>query len=82
MAEAVAMFPVGGRRMAEATIFGSYSVDAITNVVVGAGWFSSANEPADVLFGLDLAHRPAARPADVALSRGRLRFPRDDDVLT
>ncbi len=43
MAEAVALFPVGGRRMAEATIFGSYSVDAITNVVVGVGWFSSAN---------------------------------------
>ena len=54
MAEVVAMFPVGERRMAEATIFGSYSVDAITNVVVGTGWFSSANEPADVLLGLDL----------------------------
>jgi len=54
MAEAVVMFPVGGRRMAEATIFGSYSVDAITNVLVGTGWFSSANDPADVLLGLDL----------------------------
>lgn len=54
MAEAVALFPAGGRRMAEATVFGSYSVDAITNVLVGAGWFSSAQAAGDVLLGLDL----------------------------
>lgn len=54
MAEAVALFPAGGRRMAEGTIFGSYSVDAITNVVVGVGWFPSANATADTVVGLDL----------------------------
>ena len=32
----------------------AFHIDAITNVVVGAGWFSSANDPADVLLGLDL----------------------------
>ena len=84
MAEAVALFPVGGRRMAEATIFGSYSVDAITNVVVGVGWFSSANDPAD--FTVVRPRSPASagcacgRPG--ALPRRCLRFPRDDDVLT
>jgi hypothetical protein len=54
MAEAVALFPVGGRRMADASIFGSYSLDAITNVLVGVGWVSDADEAADVLVGLDL----------------------------
>jgi hypothetical protein len=54
VAEAVVLFPAGGRRMAEATMFGSYSVDAITNVVVGVGWLSSAHASADTLIGLDL----------------------------
>ena len=52
-AEAVAVFPSGRRRMAEATVWGSYSVDAITNMVVGAGWFSEGHT-VDVLAGVDL----------------------------
>jgi hypothetical protein len=52
-AEAVAMFPSGRRRTAEATVWGSYSVDAITNMLVGVGWFSEG-QPLDVLAGVDL----------------------------
>ena len=52
-AEAVAVFPSGRRRMAEATVWGSYSVDAITNMLVGAGWFSEG-QALDVLAGVDL----------------------------
>ena len=52
-AEAVAVFPSGRRRMVEATVWGSYSVDAITNVLVGAGWFSEG-QAVDVLAGVDL----------------------------
>jgi hypothetical protein len=52
-AEAVAVFPSGRRRMAEATVWGSYSVDAITNMLVGAGWFSEG-QTLDVLAGVDL----------------------------
>ena len=52
-AEVVAVFPSGRRPMAEATVWGSYSVDAITNVLVGAGWFSEG-QTLDVLTGVDL----------------------------
>lgn len=54
VAEGAALFPAGGRRLAEATVLGSYSIDAITNVVVGTGWFSNARSPMDVLAGVDL----------------------------
>jgi hypothetical protein len=50
-AEAIALFPKGDRPAIEATLWGSYSVDAITNVMLGAGWFSSG---ADVVAGTDL----------------------------
>ena len=53
VAEAVAVFPSGRRRMLEATVWGSYSVDAITNVLVGAGWFSYG-QAVDVMAGVDL----------------------------
>lgn len=53
VAEAVAMFPSGRRRMLEATVWGSYSVDAITNILVGAGWFSYG-QTVDVMAGVDL----------------------------
>jgi hypothetical protein len=56
MAEASVLLPMGtgGHRKAEATILGSYAVDAITNVVVGSGWFSDGRSGQDVLAGLDL----------------------------
>ena len=54
VAEGLVLFPAGQRRFAEATVSGSYTVDAITNVVVGVGWFSNGTPVADVLTGLDL----------------------------
>jgi hypothetical protein len=53
LAEALAVFPIGGRRSFEATMWSSYSVDAITNMVFGAGWFSEG-DAADVAAGVDL----------------------------
>jgi hypothetical protein len=53
VAEAMALFPNGQRRMFEATVWGSYGVDAITNVLLGAGWFSTG-QAADVVAGVDL----------------------------
>lgn len=42
LAEAVVLFPKGRRALLETTVWGSYSVDAITNVMFGFGWFSEA----------------------------------------
>ena len=52
-AEAIALFPARGRTEFEATVWTSYSVDAITNVVLGAGWFSRTGS-ADIVAGVDL----------------------------
>ena len=54
IAEAMALFPVGDRRLGEATIFGSYAVDAVSSVLVGAGWLSNGRSSPDVLAGVDL----------------------------
>ena len=53
MAEALATFPTGERRSVEATMWGSYNLDAITNLLFGAGYYSEG-EPADVAAGVDL----------------------------
>jgi hypothetical protein len=50
--EVVAMF-TAGRPIFEATLWGSYTLDAITNVVVGGGWFSE-HHVADIAAGTDL----------------------------
>lgn len=50
--EASGVFATQRRRAFEATVWSSYSVDAITNVVIGAGWIS--NGRADIAAGLDL----------------------------
>ena len=50
--EFVALLSVG-RPVIEATLWGSYTVDAITNVVIGGGWFSE-RQLADVEAGTDL----------------------------
>lgn len=42
LAEVVALFPSGRRTLVEATLWGSYRLDAITNVVIGYGWFSES----------------------------------------
>jgi hypothetical protein len=52
--EAMALFPVGGRRIGEATVFGSYSLDAVTSVLVGTSWMSNGTPAPDVVAGVDL----------------------------
>jgi len=52
-AEAVGLFSLGRRPLVEGTIWGSYTIDAITNVVIGGGWFSE-RQVADVAVGTDL----------------------------
>jgi hypothetical protein len=42
LAEAVALLPNGKHTLFEATVWGSYRVDAITNVLIGFGWFSES----------------------------------------
>ena len=42
LVEAAALFPAGRRTLLEATVWGSYNVDAITNVLLGVGWFSES----------------------------------------
>ena len=53
VAEAMALFPSGRRRSFEATVWGSYGIDAITNALLGAGWFSEG-QAIDVVAGVDL----------------------------
>jgi len=50
VAEAVAVLPIGRHPVVETTLWGSYSVDAITNLLVGVGWFSE-HGLADVIAG-------------------------------
>ena len=42
LAEAFALLPTSGPMLYEATVWGSYRLDAITNVVVGFGWYSES----------------------------------------
>ncbi len=51
-AEAVALFPLDRRPLVEGTLWGSYTIDAITNVVIGGGWFDG--QVADWAVGSDL----------------------------
>ncbi|HEY6509987.1 MAG TPA: hypothetical protein VIY56_18320 [Vicinamibacterales bacterium] len=53
LAEAVAMFSSSGRTLVEATVWGSYRLDAITNVVIGLGWFSES-ESASMTAGVEV----------------------------
>ena len=52
-AEAVALVSVGHRPFIEGTLWASYTIDAITNVVIGGGWFSE-HQGADIAAGTDL----------------------------
>lgn len=51
--EGVALFSGDRRPVTEGTLWGSYTVDAITNIVVGGGWFSEQHV-ADLAVGTDL----------------------------
>jgi len=68
LAEAFALVPTKGRTLFEATVWGSYRLDAITNVVVGFGWYSESGSVSGSL-GLEvrigrLRIRPAFRFSD------------------
>jgi hypothetical protein len=68
LAEMVALFPSGRRTLVEATLWGSYNVDAITNVLVGVGWFSESGS-ASMAIGAEVRIgrfrvRPAWRLSD------------------
>ena len=52
-AEALVLFSGDRRPLIEGTVWGSYTVDAITNVVIGGGWFSDHHTP-DIAAGTDL----------------------------
>ncbi len=52
-AEAVALVSVAHRPFIEGTLWASYTIDAITNVVIGGGWFSE-HQGADIAAGTDL----------------------------
>lgn len=49
LAEVVALFPRDRRTLYEATVWGSYNLDAITNVLGGVGWFSEAQSASPVI---------------------------------
>ena len=42
----------GSRASVEATLWSSYSLDAVTNIVVGGGWFSNTGS-GDLAAGID-----------------------------
>src|SRR5262245_31149291 len=52
--EAMVLFPSGGRRIGEATVFGSYTLDAVTSVLVGTSWLSNGMPAPDVVAGVEL----------------------------
>jgi hypothetical protein len=53
VAEAVALFPQGQRPVAKTSVFGSYTVDAMTSVVLGADWISGPHPSADIVTGIE-----------------------------
>ena len=61
LAETVLLFPSGRKTLVEATVWGSYRLDAITNFLIGVGWFSEANAAS------------LAAGAEVRLGRFRIR---------
>jgi hypothetical protein len=51
--EGVALFPRGQNPAAKVSAFGSYAIDAMTNVLIGADWISRANPSADVVTAIE-----------------------------
>ena len=54
VAEAVALVPHGQPPVVKASLFGSYSIDAMASVIVGADWISRARPSADIVTGLEV----------------------------
>jgi hypothetical protein len=52
IAETMVVAPSGSRAFVEATLWSSYSLDAVTNVIVGGGWFSNTGS-GDLAAGID-----------------------------
>ena len=69
LVEAMALLPSDHRTLFEATAWGSYRIDAITNVLVGYGWFSEKGSFSPVLGSEFRAGRFRVRPS-VRLSDG------------
>ena len=51
--EGVAMFQDDQHVNAKVSAFGSYALDATTNVVLGADWIATARRPTDVVAGIE-----------------------------
>ena len=49
LTELSVLLPSSGSALVETTLWGSYNLDAITNILFGAGWFSEANAVSPVL---------------------------------
>jgi len=54
VADVSAIVPGGQRTRLQAMLTGSYALDATTNVIAGAGWFSNGRPNADGVVGLDI----------------------------
>jgi hypothetical protein len=54
VAEAVALVPRGQSPVVKTSIFGSYSIDAMASVIIGADWISRAHPSADAVTGLEV----------------------------
>lgn len=53
VAEAVALVPRGQPAVLKTSILGSYSIDAMASVLIGADWISRAQPSADIVTGLE-----------------------------
>jgi len=54
IADVSAIIPAGRRTQLQATLTGSYALDATTNVIAGGGWFSDGRPNADGVIGFDI----------------------------
>lgn len=61
LVEGGVLLPAGRRPLVEVTVWGSYNLDAITNIVIGVGWFSESRSVSPIV------------GAEVRLGRLRIR---------
>jgi membrane-associated phospholipid phosphatase len=54
VADVSAIVPAGKRTRLQAMVTGSYALDATTNVIAGAGWFSTGRPGVDGVVGFDV----------------------------
>jgi hypothetical protein len=54
VADVSAIVPAGKRTRLQAMVTGSYALDATTNVIAGAGWFSTGRPNVDGVVGFDV----------------------------